>query len=95
MCLADVNGLSISQLQADGSGRWCTKLLIEGRGQNRSCNDICFSHVPIGPREILLPEFAKAFSARLLILAFIAGFSEKLVPEAVIHHAISRQEELS
>ena len=40
--------------------------------------------------QILLPELAKDSIARLLVVAFIAGFSEKFVPEAVIHHAISR-----
>lgn len=38
---------------------------------------------------ILLPEFAKEATSRLLIISFAAGFSEKLVPEAFIHHAIS------
>lgn len=39
---------------------------------------------------IFLPELARESTARLLVLAFVAGFSEKLVPEAVIHHGISR-----
>jgi hypothetical protein len=38
---------------------------------------------------ILVPELARESTARLLVLAFVAGFSEKPVPEAVIHHAIS------
>lgn len=37
---------------------------------------------------ILLTEIAHDSIARLLVLAFVAGFSEKLVPEAVIHQAI-------
>ncbi len=37
---------------------------------------------------VLLPDLARESSSRLLVLAFVAGFSEKLVPEAVIHQAI-------
>lgn len=37
---------------------------------------------------VLLPSLAGS-TERLLVLAFVAGFSEKLVPEAVIHQAIS------
>lgn len=37
---------------------------------------------------VLLPELARESTFRLLVLAFVAGFSEKLVPEAVIHQAI-------
>lgn len=37
---------------------------------------------------ILLTDIARDSIARLLVVAFVAGFSEKLVPEAVIHQAI-------
>ncbi len=37
---------------------------------------------------VFLPELASEPGARLLVVAFVAGFSEKLVPEAVIHQAI-------
>lgn len=37
---------------------------------------------------VLLPGFAKEADS-LLIISFVAGFSEKLVPEAFIHHAIT------
>jgi hypothetical protein len=37
---------------------------------------------------VLLPGLVSEGAPRLLVLAFVAGFSEKLVPEAVIHQAI-------
>ncbi len=37
---------------------------------------------------ILLTEVARESISRLLVVAFVAGFSEKLVPEAIIHQAI-------
>ncbi len=39
---------------------------------------------------VFLPELAHEPGSRLLVLAFAAGFSEKLVPEVVIHQAIGR-----